>query len=164
MIDSFAVHLGGGVYLDARGKMVFEEPSRAQIYQLPGGFNVDLEKVREAFKDLSNILPRDDEGKRKWNGWGIPAETIDFLESVVDVSGIVTGAVAVYSWAIGRLVGLMGLLTKDDGLSPALGAALYSIKNQLQGLEQIALLNQMIEMRSKFNGPKYTACRAYSRP
>ena len=57
MADSFAVHLGGGVYLDASGNIVFGPPSKAQIYQAPGGFRVDPKKIQDAFKDLSDILP-----------------------------------------------------------------------------------------------------------
>ena len=53
MADSFAVHLGGGAYLDASGKIIFGAPDNAQIYQAPGGFRLDTKKIQEAFKDLS---------------------------------------------------------------------------------------------------------------
>ena len=40
MSDTFAVHLGGGAYLDSSGNITFGPPSAAQIYQKPQGFNV----------------------------------------------------------------------------------------------------------------------------
>ena len=58
MTDSFAVHLGGGAYLDASGKIVFGPPANAQIYQAPGGFHLDTKKIQEAFKDLSGLAIR----------------------------------------------------------------------------------------------------------
>src|SRR6266487_657481 len=59
MSDSFAVHLGGGLYLDASGNLVFGPPTNAQIYQAPKGYSVDLKKIQETFKDLADILPKD---------------------------------------------------------------------------------------------------------
>ena len=73
MTNTFAVHLGGGAYLDASGKIVFGAPSGAQIYQTPGGFRlpVDAKQLQDTFKDLSDILPHDEAGKKKWMAWGV---------------------------------------------------------------------------------------------
>ena len=57
MTDSFAVHLGGGVYLDASGKIAIGAPDNTQVYQVPGGFRLDTKKIQEAAKDLSGLLP-----------------------------------------------------------------------------------------------------------
>jgi hypothetical protein len=152
MTDSFAVHLGGGAYLDASGKLVFGTPDNAQIYQAPGGFRLDTKKIQEAFKDLSGILPADDDAKKKWLKWGVPADVVDFLGKVAGVAGIVATAISVYVWAIGILIAIMDLMTEDEGMSPELAKTLYSIKNQLQGFEQIDRADKMIEMHAEFDG------------
>jgi len=67
--DTFAVHLGSGVYLDASGKIVFRAPDNAQVYQAPGGFRLDTQKIQDTFKVLSDILPATDDEKKKWIVW-----------------------------------------------------------------------------------------------
>jgi len=96
MTDSFAVHLGGGAYLDASGKIVFGASTRAQIYQVPGGFRLDTKKLQDTFKDLSAILPRNDADKKKWMEWGVPTDIVNFCSKIAGVAGIVAAAVATY--------------------------------------------------------------------
>ena len=131
------VHLGGGAYLDASGKIIFGAPDNAQIYQAPGGFRLETKKIQEAFKDLSGMLPADDAAKKKWLEWGVPADVVNFLGTIAGVASVVATAISVYVWAIGVLITIMNLMSDDDGMSPELAKTLYSIKNQLQGLEQI---------------------------
>lgn len=152
MTDSFAVHLGGGAYLDASGNIVFGAPTGAQIYQPPGGFRLDTKKLQDTFKDLSNILPRNDSEKKKWIEWGVPLNVVNFLGRIAGVAGIVATAVATYMWATGVLTAIMGAITADDGMSPELGKALTGIKSQLQGLEQVQRADKMIEMHADFDG------------
>lgn len=66
MTNTFAVHLGGGAYLDATGNIVFAAPPKAQIYQTPDGLRVDANKLLEIFKDLAGLLPSTEEPKTKW--------------------------------------------------------------------------------------------------
>jgi hypothetical protein len=152
MADSFAVHIGGGTYLDADGKIVFGAPTGAQIYEAPGGFRLDTKKVQDAFKDLSGMLPADDDAKKKWQEWGVPAAVVDFLGKIAGVASIVATAISVYVWAIGVLIKIMDLMTGDEGMSPELAKTLYDIKNQLRGFEQIDRADKMIAMHSQFNG------------
>ncbi len=152
MADGFAVHLGGGVYLDSSGNIVFGAPTKAQIYQPPGGFKLDTKKIQDAFKDLSDILPRDDDGKKKWTQWGVPSGIVDFLSKIAGAAGIVATAISVYVWAIGVLITLMNVMSADDGMSPELGRALLSIKSQLQGVEEINRATNMIAMHAQFDG------------
>jgi hypothetical protein len=152
MADEFAVHLGGGIYLDARGNVSYGSSSAAQVYEAPGGFKLDTKKIEETFKDLSDLLPRDADAKKKWIEWGVPSELVDALAKVAGVAGIVATAVSVYAWAIGVLITVMGLMAGDDGLSPELAKALTSIKTQLQGLEEIQRADQMIAMHAQFDG------------
>jgi hypothetical protein len=151
MSETFAVHLGGGAYLDASGKIVFGQPSDAQIYQAPPGLHVDLKKVQEAFKDLSDILPQNEEGLKKWKDWGMPNEVIRFLARVSKVAGKVATAISVYVWAIATLDEIMGGILFGDGMSPELRHALDGIKTQLKGQEQIDRFNHMIAMKAKFD-------------
>src|SRR5437899_7048959 len=146
MSDSFAVHLGGGLYLDASGKIAFGAPDDAQIYQAPGGFRLDTKKIQDAFKDLSGLLPADDAAKEKWKNWGVPSDVVDFLGKISGVASTVATAISVYVWAIGVLISIMDLMTGDEGMSPEAAKTLYSIKNQFQGVEQIDRADKMIAM------------------
>ena len=152
MTNDFAVHLGGGVYLDSSGTIVFGPPTGAQIYQPPGGFKIDTKKIQDAFKDLSGILPQSDDDKQKWIKWGVSKDIVEFLGSIAGVAGIVATAISVYVWAIGVMLALMSAMTADDGMSPELARTLYGIKNQLQGLEQIQRADKMIQIHADFDG------------
>ena len=117
MADSFAVHIGGGTYLDADGKIVFGAPTGAQTYEAPGGFHLDTKKIQDAVKDLSGLLPADDDAKKKWKEWGVPAAVVDFpAEScTVTVTGVSAPTLAAErtivapatACATGRIVGLL---------------------------------------------------------
>lgn len=152
MTNGYAVHLSGGMYLDANGNIVDGVPSAAQIYQVPGGFHFDAKKVQETFKDLSDILPRDEEGKKKWKDWGVPTELVDSLSKLAGLAGIVATAISFYAWAIGAMLAIMDLLAEEDGISPELGRALVSFKNQIKGNEEIALADKMLDLHSEFAG------------
>ncbi len=151
MSDSFAVHLGGGAYLDASGNIVFGPPSGAQIYKATAGFQFDdVKKIQEAFKGLSDILPHDEAGKKKWMDWGVPAGMVNFLGKISGAVGIIATSIAVYAWAINALTSLMGLM--KDSMTPELQQAFSGIKIQLQGQEEIDRANHMIKLVSPFEG------------
>lgn len=153
MTDSFAVHIGGGAYIDASGKIVFGAPTNAQVYQAPKGFRLDAKKLQDTFKDLSDILPRNDEAKKKWMEWGVPENVVNFLGKVAGVVGIVATAVATYMWALDILITIFDLITdKDKGMSPELAKTLFGLKNQLKGKEQIERAEKMIGIHSEFDG------------
>src|SRR5215217_3257617 len=149
---AFAVHLGGGAYLDASGKISFGAPSGVQIYKAPGGFRLDTKKLQEVFKDLSCILTGADDTKKKWIAWGVPEQTVKALGSIAQIAGIVGSALSIYTWAIGVLIIVMDLMSAEDGMSPELSKTLFGIKNQLRGIEQIQRADKMIEMHAEFDG------------
>ena len=152
MFDSFVVHLGGGAYLDASGKIVFGPPSGAQVYQAPNGFKIDSKKIQDVFKDLRDILPEDEAAKEKWAKWGIPRNLINMLGSVAGIAGTVATAASIYFWVLGVMLTIMDLMSSEDGMSPELARTLYNIKNQLQGVEQLDRADKMIQMHSEFDG------------
>ena len=116
MADTFAVHLGGGLYLDASGNLVFGPPTNAQIYHAPEGYSVDLKKIQETFKDLADILPRDEDGKRKWKDWGVPPKLVEQLSKLAGIVGVTATFVSIYLWGVGAMISLMSLMSKDDGM------------------------------------------------
>ena len=85
-------------------------------------------------------------------GLGRPENLINGLSKIAGVAGIVATAVSFYAWAIAAMIAIMDLMTPDDGMSPELGKALFNIKTQLQGLEQIQRADQMIGIHSEFDG------------
>lgn len=152
MADGFAVHLGGGSYLDASGKIVFGAPSDVQVYEPPGGFRLDAKKLQDAFKDISGLLPKDAAAKAEWKGYGVPPEVVDFLGKVAGVANLAAKGVAIYMWAVGLLLEIVGALADKEGLSPETARVLYGLKAQMAGGEQIARADSMIKMQSEFAG------------
>jgi hypothetical protein len=152
MTDSFVVHLGGGAYLDASGNITFGLPTGIQVYEKPGGFHVDTKKIQDALKDLSGLLPSSDADKEKWEDWGVPKKIVNFLGSVSGAAGIMATAGAVYMWGIGIAIGLLNVVTKGDGLSPELAAALLDFRSQLKGQEEINRATKMIQLNANFKG------------
>jgi hypothetical protein len=152
MPETFAVHIGGGAYLDAAGHLVFAPPPGVQVYEGPKGLSIDTKKLQDTFKDLSDILPRDEDGKKKWKEWGVPDNLVNGLGALAGVAGIVATAISVYMWVLGVMLAIMDLMSEDDGMSPALAQVLFNIKSQLQGLEQIQRADVMIQLHSEFDG------------
>jgi hypothetical protein len=152
MPDSFAVHLGGGLYLDASGNLVFGPPSNAQIYHAPEGYSVDLKKIQETFKDLAGLLPKDEAGKKEWKDWGVPPKLVESLSKLAGIVGTTATFVSIYLWGVGAMISLMSLMSSDDGMSPETGRLLTNLKNQMKGLEEIVLADTMISIHSEFDG------------
>ena len=152
MADTFAVNLGGGLYLDASGNLVFGPPTNAQIYHAPQGYAVDLKKIQETFKDLADILPADEDGKKKWADWGVPPKLVEELSKLAGIVGTTATFVSIYLWGVSAMISLMNLMSKDDGMSPETGRLLTNLKNQMKGLEEIILADTMISIHSEFDG------------
>jgi hypothetical protein len=152
MPDSFAVHLGGGLYLDASGSLVFGPPTNAQIYHAPKGYSVDLKKIQETFKDLAGLLPKDDAGRKDWKDWGVPPKLVESLSKLAGIVGVTATFVSIYLWGVGAMISLMSLMSSDDGMSPETGRLLTNLKNQMKGLEEIVLADTMISIHSEFDG------------
>lgn len=150
--STFVVDLGAGVYLDAQGQITYSAPHSAQVYKPPDGLKIDPKKVEDLFKDLAGILPADAEAQAKWVSWGVPANVAKFLRSIAGVVGVVGTAISVYAWIVSAMFYIVGKVTRDDGLSPALGQALQGLKNTLKGQEQLARVAAMIEMHAQFDG------------
>jgi hypothetical protein len=136
--------------MDADGNILIGSPSKVQVYHAPAGFHVDFKKIQDAAKDLSGLLPTSEDDKKKWLQWGVPQEVVDFLAKIAGVASIMATAVAVYAWAVGLLVQIMGLV--EDGMKPDVAKAFQSIKNQLVGMEQIQRAENMIALHAQFDG------------
>ena len=121
--NSFVVNLGGGLYLDAQGKLRYTAPDGAQVYRPPAGLKVDTKKIEDLFKDLAGILPEDDDAQAKWAKWGVPMDVARFLGSIAGIVGIVATAISIYAWIVSAALYIAGQVAGDDGISPALGQA-----------------------------------------
>ena len=152
MTNTFAVHLGGGAYLDASGKIVFGAPSGAQIYQAPGGFHlpVDAKQLQDTFKDLSDILPYDEAAKKKWMAWGVSENMVNFLGKVAGIVGNIASAIAIYAWGINTLTKLMGLV--EEKMTPDASKAFSDITKTLLGQEEIDRATHLIKLLAPFEG------------
>jgi hypothetical protein len=150
MASEFAVHLGGGAYLDSSGTIRFQMPPDAQVYEAPAGFKIDHKKLQDTFKDLSGILPSTDAEKQKWIDWGAPADVVDALSKVAGVAGIIGTAVATYFWAVGVIVSLMSLVSGDDEMSPKMQKAFDTLRNLAKGQQQIAQVDKVVDLLEPF--------------
>lgn len=152
MAGSYVVHIGGGLYLDEAGGLTTGPQTGAQVYQVPGGFKIDAKKLQDTFKDLGGLLPSSAADVEKWVSYGAPRELVTLLSKISGIASIAATAISVYVWAVGVMLTIMSLMTQDDGLSPELAKTLYSIKNQLSGLEEIDRAGAMIEMHAALDG------------
>jgi hypothetical protein len=152
MTDSFAVHIGGGAYLDAFGKIVFGPSTGVQLYDKPQGINLNTKKIQEALKDLAGLLPSSVEDEKKWEKWGVPLKVVTFLRSVSGAVGAAATFAALYFWVIGVVISILSLITKSEGLSPELENALNDVKSRLTGQEEIERATKMIELNAHLKG------------
>ena len=153
MADTFAVNLGGGLYLDGKWQPSFLARRPTPRFTMhPMGYAVDLKKIQETFKDLADILPADEDGKKKWADWGVPPKLVEELSKLAGIVGTTATFVSIYLWGVGAMISLMNLMSKDDGISPETGRLLTNLKNQMKGLEEIVLADTMISVHSEFDG------------
>lgn len=152
MAEAFAVNLGGGLYLDASGRLVFGPPTGAQIYNPPSGFSVDTKKLQDTFKDLRDLLPNDDATRAKWVRWGVPPTLVNALGELAGAAGVVATALATYTWVLGVMLSLMQLVAGEGGMSKEMGRAFATIRNQLRGDQEVAVANTMIGIYAQFDG------------
>ena len=150
MAGEFAVHLGGGAYLDSSGTIRFQTPPDAQVYEAPAGFKIDHKKLQDTFKDLSGILPSTDDEKQKWIDWGAPADVVEALSKVAGVAGIIGTAIATYFWAVGIIVSLMSLVSGDDEMTPKMQKAFDTLRNLAKGQQQIAQVDKVVDLLEPF--------------
>src|SRR5262245_54226609 len=147
MAGDFAVHLGGGMYLDSNGTITYGAPPDAHIFPTPEGFKIDSKKLEDTFKDLSGILPSSDEDKKKWIEYGAPKEVVDLLASVAGVAKIVGTAVATYFWVVGVVMTLMEAITGgSEQMTPTMQKAFTKLAGFAKGEDQIRVTNRIIDM------------------
>jgi len=152
MSAEFVVHMGGGAYLNSNGEITYGAPDRAQIYQAPAGFAFDVEKAKDVLKELKDLLPYDDAGKKKWEDWGVPKGLVDVLSKAAGIVGVAATALSVYLVAFKFIFDILGEMMTDSGLSPEVRRYLDGLKNQFKGMEQIQRADHMIRLHSEFNG------------
>lgn len=147
MSDTFVVHLGGGVYLDAGGHITFKPPEDALVF--PSGHPLEVQEVAKTLKEIAELT--DEEAVKRWKAWGADAAFVEALEGVGEVASIVA-SVATVAAVIVALGKIFGWTTGNDRLSPQMATALSTIRNQVQGLEEIVRANTLIELHSEVDG------------
>ena len=99
----YALHLGGGLYMDSNGELHQGKPPNTPVYEAPYKLPIDpkvakdvLKDVREALKDInedSNVI-------EKFVQFGLPLELLQILSTVGKIAGIVAPVFAVASFAV----------------------------------------------------------------
>ncbi|MEQ9812639.1 MAG: hypothetical protein RLO50_07635 [Azospirillaceae bacterium] len=108
---AFAVHLGGGLYLDSDGNLHQGEPPAMPVYEAPFKLPIDLKKARDAIKGVQKALKdvnRDPEVLRKFAEYGFDTKILDVLAGIGKIAGVIAPvfAVAAVAYDILKLFGL----------------------------------------------------------
>ncbi|MGB7962122.1 MAG: hypothetical protein WCF12_04055 [Propionicimonas sp.] len=100
--SAFAVHLGGGLYLDSDGSLTQGPPDSAAMYEAPFKLPIDpktakdaMESVQKALKDIN----KDPKVLAKFAEYGFDYKILDLLSGVAKIAGIVAPVLAVLAIA-----------------------------------------------------------------
>jgi len=114
---AFAIHLGGGLYLDSDGTIHEGVPPDIPVYQEPFKLPGDPKVVRDALKEVKTALKdinKDPSVVNRFEEWGLPFRFLNLLSVVGKIAGVIAPVFAVASFAVDVLK-LFGLL--KDGPS-----------------------------------------------
>src|SRR5688572_25213919 len=100
MNETFAVHLGGGVYLDANGKLTSGKPEGALDYPATE-HKFDVEELVVAAKELAELTGP--EAIERFEEWGADPELLEAFGIIGGVTGVVAGMLG----GIGVAIALM---------------------------------------------------------
>jgi hypothetical protein len=113
----FAVHLGGGLYIDSTGALHQGAPPATPIYEAPFKLPVDPKKVKAALDDVKKAmedLKKNEEVLKKFEEFGLLPMVLDIISVVTKVAGVVAPVLFVVSIVI-DLIKLFGFM--KDGPS-----------------------------------------------
>lgn len=156
---AFAIHLGGGLYLDSDGNVHDGVAPNVPTYDAPFKLPGDPKVVRDALKDVKSALKdinKDPDVVSRFEEWGLPFRFLNLLSAVGKIAGMIAPVFAVASFAVDVLK-LFGLL--KDGPS-ALETLVKERFDELEAhIEAIAQLIDSNDLRDgrlaveQFTGP-----------
>jgi|GEM_PF-1613258 len=108
---AFAVHLGGGLYLDSNGDLHQGEPPGTPVYEAPFKLPIDPKKARDAIEGVQKALKdinTKPEVLQKFAEFGFDTKILDVLSGIGKIAGVIAPvfAVAAVAYDILKLFGL----------------------------------------------------------
>lgn len=112
----FALHLGGGLYMDSAGTLYQEPPAGTPIYEAPFQLPADPKKIRDALKDVRDALKgvdKDSDVVAKLTSFlgdaAGAARVLGILAGVAKIAGVVAPVFAVLGFAadVAKFFGLL---------------------------------------------------------
>ncbi len=100
--SSFAVHLGGGLYLESDGSLTQGTPATDAVYQAPFKLPIDPKKAKDAMEGVQKALKdvnKDPAVLEKFAEFGFDYRLLDLLSGVGKIAGIVAPYLAVIAIA-----------------------------------------------------------------
>jgi hypothetical protein len=155
MADSrFAVHLGGGLYIDSEGVLHQGAPVGTPVYEAPFTLPVDAEKVKKALEGAKKFLAdaTDQTNIDKFTTLGVPAEVFLLLSAVGKIVGVVAPAAAVISFVIDFLA-LIGVLKSGPSALELLVTRRFDdLERKVQSLARLIQQHDLRNSRNDIQG------------
>lgn len=135
---SFAVNLGGSIYLDSEGRLLPGPPDNIPVYKPVDGFNFDVQPLKDSLKDFKGALPDlgDPKSVEKFTEMGFKPETIQALGKLAEIAGtaaaIATG-VGIFI-AVAKVFG--ALQGGDDAVTQLLKKEFDDLDRRLVNIEK----------------------------
>jgi hypothetical protein len=116
---SYAVNLGGGLYMDSNGVLHRAQPPEVPIYNAPFVLPVEPEKIQKALEGANKFLADADDPKNsgKFTKLGVPIELFDLLSGIGKVAGIIAPYIAAIAIAYDCLR-IFGVIKGSSGPTP----------------------------------------------
>ncbi|MDX3078630.1 hypothetical protein [Streptomyces sp. MI02-7b] len=110
-IPAFALHLGGGLYVDSWGNLYHDSPDYVPAYHAPTAVPIDPSKIAEALKQASTLkdINKDKGAINLAVDLGIPPELLDILSAVGKIAGFAgpVGSALSLAFDLAKLVGII---------------------------------------------------------
>jgi hypothetical protein len=109
---SFAIHLGGGLYMDSSGKLHQGTRPSGPVYTPPFELPIDPKKVKDALTEVKGALEKIDKNQDiqlLFHVWKADTTLLKVLSGVGKIAGMIAPVFAVAAFAI-EVVKLLGFL------------------------------------------------------
>lgn len=147
--SAFAIHLGGGLYLESDGTLVQGAPSPGvPAYEAPFKLPIDPKKAADAMRDVQKALKdinKDPDVLEKFAAFGLDTGILDVLSGVGKIAGAIAPVLAAASLVV-ELLKLFGLFS--DGESALQRLIIQRFDELERNVESIKLLIQVKDLRT----------------
>ncbi len=145
----FAVHLGGGLYLDSTGSLLQGAPDKLPVYEAPFKIPVDPKKAKGAIEEVQKALSdinKNPDVLKKFAEFGFDTAILDVLSSIAKIASVIAPVLAVAAIAV-DILKLFGMF--KDGPSPLETLVKQRFDELESNVESIKALIQSKDLRTQ---------------